>query len=138
MELSTQLEYASVHVLGYLVDPTNRGLVAETATIREERLDRAEAMVGRIGGDYALTWDDVLAQTTRGATVGRPHIADALVARGHRARPLGERSTASCTGAAATTSRTRRREPLDGVRLDRRGRRSAGDRASGHARAASG
>ena len=33
--------------------------------------------------DYALDWDDVLAQTTPGATVGRPHIADALVARGH-------------------------------------------------------
>ena len=40
-------------------------------------------MVARIAADYALDWDDVLAQTTPGATVGRPHIADALVARGH-------------------------------------------------------
>ena len=37
----------------------------------------------RIGRDYALSWDDVLAQSTEGATIGRPHIADALVARGH-------------------------------------------------------
>jgi predicted metal-dependent phosphoesterase TrpH len=51
--------------------------------IRDERLNRAEAMVRRIGVDYALDWEDVLAQTTPGATVGRPHIADALVARGH-------------------------------------------------------
>lgn len=83
LELSTQLDYASVHVLGYLVDPENAALAAATAEIREERLHRAEAMVSRIAADYALDWDDVLAQTTPGATVGRPHIADALVARGH-------------------------------------------------------
>jgi predicted metal-dependent phosphoesterase TrpH len=83
LELSTQLDYASVHVLGYLVDPDNAPLKAETARIREERLHRAEAMVARIAADYALDWDDVVAQTTPGATVGRPHIADALVARGH-------------------------------------------------------
>ncbi|MEO8261989.1 MAG: PHP domain-containing protein [Pseudolysinimonas sp.] len=83
LELSTQLDFASVHVLGYLVDPANPALVAATERIREERLHRAEAMVARIGADYALDWDDVVAQTTPGATVGRPHIADALVARGH-------------------------------------------------------
>jgi predicted metal-dependent phosphoesterase TrpH len=83
LELSTQLDYASVHVLGYLVDPDDPALSAETARIREERLHRAEAMVTRIAADYALDWNDVLAQTTPGATVGRPHIADALVARGH-------------------------------------------------------
>ncbi|WP_255513468.1 PHP domain-containing protein [Homoserinibacter sp. GY 40078] len=83
IELSTQLDYASIHVLGYLIDPANADLVAATARIREERLHRAEAMVARISADYSLTWDDVVAQTTPGATVGRPHIADALVARGH-------------------------------------------------------
>lgn len=83
MELSTQLDSASVHVLAYLVDPAHPGLLAATEAIRAERLHRAEAMVRRIAVDYALDWEDVLAQTTPGATVGRPHIADALVARGH-------------------------------------------------------
>jgi len=83
MELSTQLSGASVHLLGYLIDPAHPGLLAETEKIRAERLHRAEAMVQRIAVDYALDWDDVLAQTTPGATIGRPHIADALVARGH-------------------------------------------------------
>jgi predicted metal-dependent phosphoesterase TrpH len=83
LELSTQLDYASVHILGYLVDPVNADLVEATGRIRGERLHRAEAMVARIAADYDLTWEDVLAQTTPGATVGRPHIADALVARGH-------------------------------------------------------
>jgi predicted metal-dependent phosphoesterase TrpH len=82
IELSTQLEYASVHVLGYLVDPKDPDLVAEMARIRSERFDRAEEMVGRIGKDYDLSWADVLAHTAAGATIGRPHIADALVSKG--------------------------------------------------------
>jgi len=83
MELSTQLDGASVHLLAYLIDPAHPGLLAETERIRAERLNRAESMVRRIAVDYALDWEDVLAQSTPGATIGRPHIADALVARGH-------------------------------------------------------
>ena len=82
MEFSTRVGFASVHLLAYLFDPSNAGIVAETARVRQARLLRAEQMVERIGVDYALTWDDVLAQTTPDATVGRPHIADALVAGG--------------------------------------------------------
>ncbi len=83
MELSCQFGYASVHVLGYLFDPGHEELLAETERIRAERVSRAEAMVRRIAVDYPLDWSDVLAQTRPGTTVGRPHIADALVARGH-------------------------------------------------------
>ena len=82
MEFSTRERFTSVHLLAYLFDPSDAGIVAETARIRSARLTRAEQMVERIGADYELTWEDVLAQTTEGATVGRPHIADALVARG--------------------------------------------------------
>ncbi len=82
MEFSTRVGFASVHLLAYLFDPSDAGIVAETSRVRQARLVRAEQMVERIGVDYALTWEDVLAQTTPDATVGRPHIADALVARG--------------------------------------------------------
>ncbi|UOE45605.1 PHP domain-containing protein [Agromyces larvae] len=83
MELSTREGFTSVHLLAYLFDPFDDALLAETARIRESRLTRAEEIVRRISADYALTWDDVLAQAADGATIGRPHIADALVARGH-------------------------------------------------------
>ncbi len=83
MELSTREGFMSVHMLAYLVDPLDEGLLAETARIRESRLTRAEEIVRRIGRDYELSWEDVLAQTADGTTIGRPHIADALVARGH-------------------------------------------------------
>ena len=83
MEFSTRVQYASVHLLAYLFDPADSALLAEMTRVRAARFTRAEQMVARIGADYDLSWDDVLAQTTPEATVGRPHIADALVARGH-------------------------------------------------------
>lgn len=83
MELSTRVGLNSVHMLGYLFDPANEALVAETDRLRDDRLHRAERMVQRIGLDYDLAWSDVLAQATEGATLGRPHIADALVAKGY-------------------------------------------------------
>lgn len=82
VEISTQIDRASVHLLGYLVDPEYEPLRDELDAIRESRLGRAERMVARIGADYPLSWEDVLAQAEPGATIGRPHIADALVAKG--------------------------------------------------------
>ncbi|MCV0333121.1 MULTISPECIES: PHP domain-containing protein [unclassified Microbacterium] len=82
MELSAKHEWRSVHVLGYLFDPEDDALRAETDRIRGDRIGRAERIVRNIGRDYDLQWDDVVAQTALDATVGRPHIADALVARG--------------------------------------------------------
>jgi predicted metal-dependent phosphoesterase TrpH len=82
MELSTNYGPASVHMLAYLFDPSDGGIIAETAHIRDGRLHRAERIVERIGEDYDLSWDDVLEQSSDGGTLGRPHIADALVAKG--------------------------------------------------------
>jgi len=82
MELSAKHQWRSVHVLGYLFDPDDAALRAETDRIRGDRIGRAERIVRNIGRDYDLSWGDVLEQTTADATVGRPHIADALVARG--------------------------------------------------------
>ncbi len=82
MELSTNYGPASVHMLAYLFDPSDPTILAETARIRDGRLHRAERIVERIAKDYDLSWDDVLAQSTDGGTLGRPHIADALVAKG--------------------------------------------------------
>lgn len=82
IELSAKHEWRSVHVLGYLFDPEDAALRAETERIRGDRVGRAERIVRSIGLDYDLHWDDVVAQTMADATVGRPHIADALIAKG--------------------------------------------------------
>lgn len=82
MEFSTRVGHASVHLLAYLIDPDDHDLREETLRIREDRLSRAEKIVSRLAADYDISWTDVITQVSDGATVGRPHIADALVARG--------------------------------------------------------
>lgn len=81
-ELSCRAEGVSVHLLAYLFDPADATVIAEAERVRTSRLDRARRIVERMSADLPLTWDDVLAQTQPGTTVGRPHIADALVAAG--------------------------------------------------------
>lgn len=82
MEISAKDGWRSVHILAYLIDPGSPGLMAELQRVRDDRSARAERIVKNISRDYELTWEDVVAQTRDGATVGRPHIADALVAKG--------------------------------------------------------
>lgn len=118
MELSTRRGWASVHLLGYLFDPSDAALLAETTRIRTDRLTRAETMVDRIAHDYELEWADVLATTSPGATVGRPHIADALIARGH-VRDRGEAFATILHWRAGYYEPHYAPEPLEGVRLIR-------------------
>lgn len=83
MEISCKTNYGiSVHLLSYLHDPLNQALQAEIAKARNARITRAERMVERLGEDFELSWHDVAAQLAPGATIGRPHIADALVVAG--------------------------------------------------------
>lgn len=82
-EISCSVQGMSVHLLAYLHDPSDGALLAEVERTRSARVDRARTMVDRIGVDLDLTWHDVQEQTVPGTTIGRPHIADALVAKGH-------------------------------------------------------
>jgi len=81
-EVSARARGISVHLLSYLQDPDHPALLAELERTRTARLSRARTMVDLLAADFDLSWDDVVAQTVAGTTVGRPHIADALVARG--------------------------------------------------------
>ncbi|GAA2198312.1 PHP domain-containing protein [Sinomonas flava] len=94
MEVSCRTpEGISVHVLSYLQDPTHAGLLEEITKAKDARLSRAEHMVSLLAEDYPLSWDDVTQHVAPGATVGRPHIADALVAAGL----VGDRTEAFAT-----------------------------------------
>lgn len=81
-EVSCSTQGASVHLLSYLHDPTHQALLTEIHRARESRVNRAQLMVERLAEDYPLTWQIVLEHVHEGATVGRPHIADALVTVG--------------------------------------------------------
>lgn len=83
-EITATDENVSVHMLGYQYDPTNQHITDLFANTRAARLQRTQRMVELLSRDYPITWRSVLAQVKEGSktTIGRPHIADALVSAG--------------------------------------------------------
>ena len=82
IEVSCRHHGISIHLLSYWHRPDDAGVEAMLARTREARIHRAREIVERIGLDYPITWESVLERSGGAATVGRPHIADALVDQG--------------------------------------------------------
>lgn len=82
LDESTNFRPHSVHLLGYLVDPDHPALVEEMAKIRDHRDNRLKLMVDKLAADYDIDWLEVRATIPDGATPGRPHIAEVLIAKG--------------------------------------------------------
>ncbi|MFI7608602.1 PHP domain-containing protein [Micromonospora sp. NPDC049366] len=71
-----------LHLLAYLFDPEHPDLVAELARVRVAREQRGERIVDLLRADGVdVSWPEILAGA-RGGTVGRPHIAQALIRAG--------------------------------------------------------
>lgn len=81
-EVSSSADGIPVHILSYLHDPADATLSALLESTRTLRVRRARAMVEALARDFPITWEDVAAQAADDETVGRPHMADALVAAG--------------------------------------------------------
>src|SRR5918996_1452442 len=93
VEISTTFGGAGVHLLGYLPDRSYQPLVAELERIRHDRAGRLASIIDRLTGiGVHITKQDVLAVASRASSLGRPHVADALVARGY-VRDRGEAFT---------------------------------------------
>jgi len=82
-EISCQtLDGTSVHMLGMLFDRENTALAEVLSTTRDNRLTRMNRIIARLNeAGFEISIKDVLAQLAPGATLGRPHLADALIAK---------------------------------------------------------
>ncbi len=82
IELSCELEGAELHLLGYGVDPDHPGLRALTERRTGMRRERVGHIVERLRGlGVAITDADVRVPHAN-VSVGRPHVAEALVRLG--------------------------------------------------------
>lgn len=71
-----------LHLLAYLFDPLEPRLAADLAALRDDREQRAERIVTKLRADgVPITWDEVRGYAA-GGSVGRPHIAQALIRAG--------------------------------------------------------
>lgn len=83
IEVSCSWHGISVHLLAYLPDPTDVALSAELERSRTSRRTRMARMVERLAADgFPVSMEEVRAQAGPDATLGRPHLADVLVAHG--------------------------------------------------------
>jgi predicted metal-dependent phosphoesterase TrpH len=70
-------------MLGLLFDGENPEIQAMLSGARDTRIPRMKKMVELLQSDgFSITMEDVIAATPEGATLGRPHLADALVKNG--------------------------------------------------------
>jgi 3',5'-nucleoside bisphosphate phosphatase len=84
MELSCSRQGSSVHVLAYGADPASPELAAEMARVRDGRLGRLAGVVRKLAKlGVPVSEAEVMAQVGNSPSVGRPHIADALIEAGH-------------------------------------------------------
>jgi predicted metal-dependent phosphoesterase TrpH len=73
----------SVHILGLLFDSENLELMGTMQATRENRHGRMAKIINRLNeAGIDIRMQDVLDQLAEGATLGRPHLADALVKKG--------------------------------------------------------
>ncbi|MET9802229.1 PHP domain-containing protein [Streptomyces sp. NPDC006368] len=78
-ELSCRIDGIGLHMLAYLFDPHEPEFARERELVRDDRVPRARAMVGKLQElGVPVAWERVAAIAGDGS-VGRPHIAEALV-----------------------------------------------------------
>ncbi|QLJ05074.1 PHP domain-containing protein [Streptomyces sp. NEAU-sy36] len=81
-ELSCRLDGVSMHMLAYLFDPEEPALLTERELVRDDRVPRAKGMVAKLNAlGVPVTWEQV-ERIAAGGSVGRPHVASALVELG--------------------------------------------------------
>lgn len=84
IEVSCSRAGQSVHLLAYGVDQTNKALAAEMTRVRLGRTDRLTPVLQKLAElGVGVSEVDVMGFVGDSPSVGRPHIADALVAAGH-------------------------------------------------------
>jgi predicted metal-dependent phosphoesterase TrpH len=92
-----------LHILGYMIDHRDRSLSARLERYRAERRERADAMAQALG-ELGFQLDDALlrVRAAQGESIGRPHLAQAVVNHSANAARL---AAEGCTDASSFLER---------------------------------
>ena len=83
VELSADVEKGEVHVLGYFIDWHDAGFEAMLIKFRDGRYGRAEKMARKLTALGAPISFERVKEIAGDASIGRPHVAQALLEAGH-------------------------------------------------------
>lgn len=83
VEISTESPQGEIHVLGYFLEPNGHGMEERLAELRDARVGRARRILAKLAAlGMPLSWERVR-ELAAGDSVGRPHIARAMVEKGY-------------------------------------------------------
>jgi predicted metal-dependent phosphoesterase TrpH len=83
VEISCDVPHQEVHLLGYYIDHHNLGLGEKLFAFRQARLRRAKEMLVKLAAlGFPLEWE-MVTELAGGNSIGRPHIAQAMVKMGY-------------------------------------------------------
>lgn len=83
VEISGEYMNREMHILGYFIDPQAPALVELLTEIQEERILRIKKIIAKLNElGSTITYDDTKEDLKTTVSIGRPHIANALVKQG--------------------------------------------------------
>ena len=83
LEIDSQHKGQTVHVLAYGISDPHSELMKRLRAQRRNRVERMQEMIARLAAlDIEISMEDVHAQVIGASSLGRPHLARALVAKG--------------------------------------------------------
>ncbi len=82
IELSAFLERREIHLLGHFVDPASPTLRDFEDLLAERRRERMRQIVARLAAVGVQVTEEAIERHSGGKTIGRPHVARAIVASG--------------------------------------------------------
>ena len=81
LELSSEAYRRPVHILGYYIDSSNKNLLDTLHWLRDSRKNRIPKIIAKLKAlGYVIRLEDCM---TGGRSLGRPHVARALVKAGY-------------------------------------------------------
>jgi 3',5'-nucleoside bisphosphate phosphatase len=83
IELSAFLDRREVHILGHFVDPTSRAVQAFEDRLAEHRRMRMGEIVAKLAAVGVAVHPEDIEKYAGGKTLGRPHVARALLEHGY-------------------------------------------------------
>ena len=84
VEIDTYFENKDVHILGYHVNPYFKELDEAMKWIRNGRVGRIKSMLAKLNAlGYKIEQAEVVAEAKLSKSIGRPHIARVMVAKGY-------------------------------------------------------
>lgn len=82
-------EHDDIHLLGYLIDHTNQGLIDRLEGAKDERARRGRLMAERLErAGWSINFAVLDQAEAAGGTVGRPHVAEAVLSDPENAEHL--------------------------------------------------